>query len=42
MESPFEAIKQTDEKAFGEYEKFRVIQDRTFLSDFDKLMEDIK
>lgn len=33
---------QAEQKAFGEYEKFRVIQDRTFLSDFDKLMEDLK
>ena len=24
------------EKAYGEYEKFKVIQDRTFVSDFDK------
>ena len=24
------------EKAYGEYDKFRVIQDRTFVSDFDK------
>ena len=29
-------------KAFGEYEKFRRIQDRTFLSDFDKFIESIK
>lgn len=24
------------EKAYGEYDKFKVIQDRTFVSDFDK------
>ena len=29
-------------KAFSEYEKFRRIQDRTFLSDFDKFIESIK
>jgi hypothetical protein len=29
-------------KAFGEYEKYRRIQDRTFLSDFDKFIESIK
>lgn len=33
---------QAEEKAFGEYEKYRLIQDRTFLSDFDKLLNDIK
>ena len=29
-------------KAIGEYEKFRRIQDKTFLSDFDKLIGEIK
>ena len=33
---------QAEEKAFGEYEKYRLIQDRTFLSDFDKLLNDLK
>ena len=28
------------EKAYGEYEKFKVIQDRTFVSDFDKFNEE--
>ena len=27
---------EAGEKAYGEYDKFRVIQDRTFVSDFDK------
>jgi hypothetical protein len=29
-------------KAFAEYEKFRVIQDREFKSDFDKVVDEIK
>lgn len=29
-------------KAYGEYEKFRRIQDKAFLSDFDKFIESIK
>lgn len=33
---------QAEEKAFGEYEKYRVIQDQTFLSDFDRLLDDLK
>ena len=33
---------QAEEKAFGEYEKYRLIQDHTFLSDFDKLLNDLK
>ena len=33
---------QAEEKALGEYEKYRLIQDRTFLSDFDKLLNDLK
>ena len=33
---------QAEDKAKGEYEKYRLIQDRTFLSDFDKLLNDIK
>lgn len=32
---------QAEEKALGEYEKYRVIQDQTFLSDFDKLLDEI-
>ena len=30
---------EAEAKAFGEYEKFRRIQDRTLLSDFDKFIE---
>lgn len=30
---------EAEAKAFGEYEKFRRIQDQTFLSDFDKFIE---
>ena len=30
--------KIADEKAFSEFEKYRVIQDRLFMSDFDKLL----
>jgi len=33
--------KIADEKAFSEFEKYRVIQDRLFLSDFDKLLLDM-
>lgn len=33
---------QAEEKALGEYEKYRVIQDRTFLSDFDRLLDELK
>lgn len=33
---------QAEEKALGEYEKYRVIQDQTFLSDFDRLLDDLK
>ena len=33
---------QAEEKALGEYEKYRVIQDQTFLSDFDKLLDELK
>jgi hypothetical protein len=32
---------EAEAKALGEYEKFWKIQDQTFLSDFDKLIEDI-
>ena len=32
---------EAEAKAFGEYEKFRRIQDRTLLSDFDKFIENI-
>lgn len=30
------------EKAFGEYEKYKVIQDKNFVSDFDKLLIETK
>lgn len=30
------------EKAFGEYEKYKVIQDKSFVSDFDKLLVETK
>lgn len=30
------------EKAFGEYEKYKVIQDKSFISDFDKLLIETK
>ena len=33
---------EAESKALGEYEKFRKIQDMTFLSDFDKFIESIK
>ena len=33
---------EADAKALGEYEKFWRIQDQTFLSDFDKFVEEIK
>lgn len=33
---------EAEAKAFGEYEKFRKIQDKIFLSDFDKFIESIK
>ena len=33
---------QAEEKALGEYEKYRVIQDQTFLSDFDRLLDELK
>ena len=32
---------EAEAKALGEYEKFWRIQDKTFLSDFDKLLEDL-
>ncbi len=34
--------KIADEKAFSEFEKYRVLQDRLFMSDFDKLFLDMK
>jgi len=34
--------KIADEKAFSEFEKYRVVQDRLFMSDFDKLLLNIK
>ena len=33
---------KAEEKALGEYEKYRVIQDQIFLSDFDKLLDELK
>lgn len=33
---------QAEKKALDEYEKYRVIQDQTFLSDFDRLLDEIK
>lgn len=33
---------EAEAKAFGEYEKFRRIQDRTLLSDFDKFIEELQ
>ncbi|MBR4918056.1 MAG: virulence RhuM family protein [Bacteroidales bacterium] len=33
------SYEEAEAKAFGEYEKFRRIQDRTLLSDFDKFIE---
>lgn len=33
---------EAEAKAFGEYEKFRRIQDRTLLSDFDKFIEGLE
>ena len=32
---------EAEAKALGEYEKYRKIQDRTFLSDFDKFLENL-
>ena len=29
-------VEEAKEKAYGEYDKFRLIQDREYLSDFDK------
>ncbi|MGE3301390.1 MAG: virulence RhuM family protein [Arcobacter sp.] len=34
--------KIADEKAFSEFEKYRIVQDRLFMSDFDKLILNIK
>ena len=33
---------EAEAKALGEYEKYRKIQDQTFLSDFDKFLESLK
>ena len=33
---------EAEAKALGEYEKFRRIQDKTIMSDFDKFIEGIK
>lgn len=34
--------KIADEKSFSEFEKYRIVQDRLFMSDFDKLILNIK
>jgi hypothetical protein len=34
--------KIADEKAFSEFEKYRVVQDRLFMNDFDRLLLDMK
>ncbi len=34
--------KIADEKALSEFEKYRVVQDRFFMSDFDRLILDVK
>ncbi|MBN2767761.1 MAG: virulence RhuM family protein, partial [Campylobacterales bacterium] len=34
--------KIADEKAFSEFEKYRIVQDRLFMNDFDKLLLDLK
>lgn len=34
--------KIADEKAYSEFEKYRILQDRLFMSDFDKLLLNIK
>ncbi|AOO66250.1 virulence RhuM family protein [Sulfurospirillum halorespirans] len=34
--------KIADEKALSEFEKYRVVQDRLFRSDFDKLLLEVK
>ena len=34
--------KIADEKAFSEFEKYRVVQDRLFMSDFDRLLLDME
>lgn len=34
--------KEADEKAENEYEKFKIIQDKKFISDFDKLVIEVK
>lgn len=34
--------KIADEKAYSEFEKYRIVQDRLFMSDFDKLLLNIK
>lgn len=33
---PVKFLKKKHEKAYGEYEKYKVIQDRSFISDFDR------
>ena len=33
---------QAEEKALGEYEKYKIIQDQTFLSDFDRFLDEMK
>jgi hypothetical protein len=33
---------QADEKALAEYAEFRVIQDRNYIGDFEKMMQQIE
>ena len=34
--------KMAEKKAFEEYEKYKVIQDKNYVSDFDKLLNETK
>ena len=36
------SAEEAKEKAYGEYDKFRLIQDREYLSDFDKEIKNWK
>ena len=36
------STEQAKEKAYAEYDKFRIIQDREYLSDFDKEIKLLK
>ena len=37
-----QSAEEDKEKAYGEYDKFRLIQDREYLSDFDKVVRNWK